>query len=499
MTTTDETRTTEQVVSSVQLYPNSRELPVAAARRQLLNTSKLSLVFADLFVVCLSVVAGSWLNTRINPADPTPARGYLGLFLVTLPIWPAVLTQQLLYRARFLGRRVDEIARVIRAIALGMLTTAALSTVVRVYIGRTWLILVTICLLVGVVTERLIARKLFDLARTRGTLLRPVLIAGRNAEGRLVREMLESDPSLGYRFDGFIEYLLQAEPGQSPLSLLGDPARVIELADSLGVNSVIVAATGIDVGSSNRLIRALTEHGVHVEISSTLCDIASSRITIRPVGRVPMMYIEPVMRNGWRARTKRLFDLSIAIPVFVATLPVLLTAMAIVKRTSPGKALFRQARVGRDGELFDMIKVRTMVADAEAQLDELAHLNETTGVLFKIKNDPRITPIGKWLRKLSIDELPQLINVIRGEMSLVGPRPALPSEAEQWDNELHNRLRVQPGITGMWQVNGRGGEDDHDATYAQLDLYYVDNWSLVTDLVILARTVPVVLTHRGQH
>lgn len=496
--TTDPHVTRETLSPYVQLYPDNRVFEAAPHVRASLNTSKLTLVFGDLLVVSLAFAVAIWLNARANPLDPTSSREYIAIFLIALPLWPAVFTQQLLYRARFLDRRLDETTRMIRATALGVLGTAAVSSFAGVPIARHWLAYVTVMLLFGLVGERLVARRLFDRARRDGTLLRPVLIAGRNAEGRLVREMLDKDPALGYRFDGFVEDILRAEPGQSPLAPLGDPARVIELADRRGVNSVIVAATAIDVGSSNRLIRALTEHGIHVEISSTLCDIASNRITVRPVGRVPMMYIEPVQRSGWRARAKRAFDLSIAVPMFLGSLIVLLPTLLAVKITSPGPTLFRQARVGRDGELFEMLKVRTMVQDAEAQLDQIAHLNETSGVLFKIKNDPRITPLGRWLRKLSIDELPQLINVIRGEMSLVGPRPALPSEAEQWDESLHNRLRVQPGITGMWQVEGRG-DDDHDATYAQLDLYYVDNWSLLTDMVILARTVPVVLTSRGQH
>ncbi|MEM9466002.1 MAG: sugar transferase [Actinomycetota bacterium] len=503
--TTTETQSPEQPAlapharENVQLYPTGEALPaLGRSARPALNPSKLTLVFADLLVVSLSFVIGTWLNELLNPLDPTTAREYMGLFLLSLPVWPVIFTQQLLYRARFLSRRVDETSRVIRGVVFGMLATAAISVFVKVSIGRSWVLIVTVLLLMFVVSERLIARAMFDRARRRGTLLRPVLIAGRNAEGRLVRTVIDDSPSLGYRFEGFIEDLLQAQPGESPLAVLGDPKRIIDLADRMGVNSVIVAATAIDVGSSNRLIRSLTEHGIHVEISSTLCDIASSRITVRPVGRVPMMYIEPVQRNGWRQFAKRAFDLAIAVPMFVLSLPILLPAMALVKITDPGPALFRQPRVGRDGEVFEMIKVRTMVVDAEARLAEIAHLNETTGVLFKVKDDPRITRVGRILRKLSIDELPQLINVIKGEMSLVGPRPALRSEAEQWDEELHNRLRVQPGITGMWQVAGRGDDDDHDATYAQLDLYYVDNWSLVTDLVILARTVPVVLTSRGQ-
>lgn len=504
MTTTKTHRPEERTFPSsaaerVRLYPTGEALPALdQSVRPALNPSKLTLVFADLLVVSLAFVIGTWLSGLVNPADPATPRQYMGLFLLSLPAWPIIFTQQMLYRSRFLGRRVDETSRVIRAVVFGMLATAAISVFVKVSIGRSWVLIVTILLLSLVISERLVARAMFDRARRRGTLLRPVLIAGRNAEGRLVRSVIDDSPHLGYRFEGFIEDLLQAQPGESPLAVLGDPKRIIDLADRMGVNSVIVAATAIDVGSSNRLIRALTEHGIHVEISSTLCDIASSRITVRPVGRVPMMYIEPVQRNGWRQLAKRAFDLAIAVPMFVLSLPILLPAMALVKITDPGPALFRQARVGRDGEVFEMIKVRTMVVNAEAKLAEIAHLNETTGVLFKVRNDPRITTVGRVLRKLSIDELPQLVNVIKGEMSLVGPRPALRSEAEQWDEELHNRLRVQPGITGMWQVAGRGDDDDHDATYAQLDLYYVDNWSLVTDLVILARTVPVVLTSRGQ-
>jgi exopolysaccharide biosynthesis polyprenyl glycosylphosphotransferase len=482
----------------VQLYPDSESLPSAPSHRALLNASKITLVIADLLVVSLALVAGTWINEWFNPTDPTPPAEYMGLVLVSLPVWPIIFTQQLLYRARYLGRRVDEVNRVVRGVALGVLVTSALSIVLKVTIGRQWVAIIGTLALVLMVLERLIARSLFDRARRRGSLLRPVVIAGRNAEGQFVREMLEGDPSLGYEFRGFIEDLVEREPGESPLALLGNPGKVVRKVNEMGVTSVIVAATAIDVGSSNRLIRALTECGIHVELSSTLCDIASNRLTIRPVGRVPMMYVEPVRRTGWRPWAKRWFDLVTASLMLLLSAPLLLVACLAVKLTSPGPAIFSQSRVGRDGELFAMHKLRTMVADAEDQLSSLEHLSETTGPLFKIENDPRITPVGRWLRKLSIDELPQLFNVLKGEMSLVGPRPALPREVEGWNRELHNRLRVQPGITGMWQVKGRS-EGDHDSKYAQLDLYYVDNWSLVTDLAIVARTIPVVLGRKGQY
>jgi lipopolysaccharide/colanic/teichoic acid biosynthesis glycosyltransferase len=192
---------------------------------------------------------------------------------------------------------------------------------------------------------------------------------------------------------------------------------------------------------------------------------------------------------------KRTLDLTVAVVALVLSLPVLLAAVLAVKATSPGPALFRQRRVGRDGQPFTILKLRTMVADAEARRDDVLHLNEADGPLFKISADPRVTPVGRLLRKLSVDELPQLVNVVRGDMSLVGPRPALPSEVAEWAPELHHRLLVRPGITGLWQVNGRSDCSFDD--YARCDLEYVATWSLATDLAILAKTVPRVLLARG--
>jgi len=492
-----ETRAKTQT-HNVVLYPDNKTLPMPIPRAGRFNASKAALVMADLLMVTVSLVVAAWVNAHLNPEDPTTRAQYTGLALVSLPLWPATFTQQLLYRARYLSRRVDEMVRVVRAVSIGILLTMGLSILVKVEIGRYWLLIAWIMAVSLTVVERLVARSLFDRARRNGSMLRPVLIAGRNAEGKLVRDMLEADPSLGYRFEGFVEDIVETQPGESPLALLGDPSKVIRAIETVGSSSIIIAATAIDIGTSNRLIRALTEYGVHVELSSTLCDIAAHRLTIRPVGRMPMMYIEPVMRTGWRPRAKRMFDIVVAGIVLLLALPIMAAAAIAIKVSSSGPVLFRQPRVGCDGNLFEMLKLRTMVIDAEDLLADLLPHTQSTGPLFKMRDDPRITGVGRILRKLSIDELPQLLNVIRGDMSLVGPRPALPREAETWDKELHNRLRVKPGITGMWQVKGRS-DNDHDSLYAQLDLYYVDNWSLLTDLTILARTIPVVLSSKGQY
>jgi lipopolysaccharide/colanic/teichoic acid biosynthesis glycosyltransferase len=208
-----------------------------------------------------------------------------------------------------------------------------------------------------------------------------------------------------------------------------------------------------------------------------------------------MIYVEPTMRDGWRAIAKRVYDLVIATVLLVVTLPILVAAMIAIKLDSRGPVFFHQVRVGRHGQLFRLTKLRTMVVNAEARRAELEEQNESDGPLFKIKSDPRVTRVGRVLRKLSIDELPQLYCVLVGTMSMVGPRPALPDEVAQWDDEVAERLRVPPGLTGMWQVSGRA--DSSFEEYKRLDLYYVDNWSLKHDAQICARTVKVVLTGRG--
>jgi exopolysaccharide biosynthesis polyprenyl glycosylphosphotransferase len=208
-----------------------------------------------------------------------------------------------------------------------------------------------------------------------------------------------------------------------------------------------------------------------------------------------LIYVEQIQRGGWRAVAKRVFDITVAVAALVLTAPITLVAAVAIKRSSSGPVIFAQERVGRDGETFRVFKFRTMVVDAEERLAELRAQNEADGPLFKMKQDPRVTKVGAFLRRLSIDEIPQFINVLRGEMSVVGPRPALPAEVAGWTEDVHDRLRVLPGITGMWQVSGRA--DTTFDEYKRLDLYYVDNWSLAHDARIVCKTFAAVLAQRG--
>jgi exopolysaccharide biosynthesis polyprenyl glycosylphosphotransferase len=261
---------------------------------------------------------------------------------------------------------------------------------------------------------------------------------------------------------------------------------------------VVGATTATSVATTNRLVRELLREGIHVELSSALRDIAAHRLTVRPAGRYPIVYLEPCESAGWRAFAKRAFDVTVASIALLAVAPMAAIIALAIKLDSRGPVIFRQRRVGQDGAVFEFQKFRSMVDGAHAQwIDLRDQQNDARGPIFKLRNDPRVTRVGKILRKTSLDELPQLWNVVRGEMSLVGPRPALPEEMDFWDDQLHDRLRVRPGITGMWQVSGRHDESMDD--YSRLDLYYVDNWSLLTDLFILLKTVPVVLFGRGSY
>jgi exopolysaccharide biosynthesis polyprenyl glycosylphosphotransferase len=311
--------------------------------------------------------------------------------------------------------------------------------------------------------------------------------------------MLSDDPSLGYRVVGLVDDYVDRRSSLEAGPLVGRVEEALDAIHRAGATGVIVATTGVEPAALNRLTRQLSEAGIHVELSSSLRDIAAKRLTVRNLGRFQVVHVDPVQRSGWRASAKRAFDMFGAAVGLLLLAPVVLAISVAIKvnRRSRGPILFRQERLGRDGVRFQMLKFRTMQVAAHDQLGDLRDQNHSSGPLFKLKNDPRVTPVGRVLRKFSLDELPQLWNVLRGEMSLVGPRPALPDEVLGWTPELHQRLAVLPGMTGMWQISGRSNSTFEE--YTRLDLYYVDNWSLWTDLTILAKTVPAVLFRRGAY
>ncbi|WP_426573418.1 sugar transferase [Aquihabitans sp. McL0605] len=456
---------------------------------------KLLLMAADaLAVFTFSTMAGVLVHAwNLGPLHSAKELWWSSVLIT--PAWLAIFANQRLYNTRFIGRRIDEFRRVVNASLLGTLTVALAANLVKILPSRGGLVVLCVCAILVVTLEREIARRIFLRLRAGGQMVRYVIIAGANPEGRDIAAMLQAEPWLGYEVVGFVDDSAPAREPVPGLPLLGGVAELPGILHEFPNASVIVAASAVESAVTNRLARDLLDQGVHVELSSTLRDISSQRLTVRPLGRFPIVYVEPVTRGGWRAWAKRTFDVVGAGMLLILTAPILAVVAVAVRLDSKGPVLFRQVRVGRDSEPFSVLKVRTMVVDAEARLADLRELNEADGPLFKMADDPRITRVGRFLRVTSLDELPQFWNVLRGDMSLVGPRPALPHETEEWDALLTQRLRVKPGITGMWQVSGRSDTTFED--YTRLDLYYVDNWSLATDLAILAKTIPVVALRQG--
>jgi exopolysaccharide biosynthesis polyprenyl glycosylphosphotransferase len=257
-----------------------------------------------------------------------------------------------------------------------------------------------------------------------------------------------------------------------------------------GSNGAIVIANGLTTQEVNDTTRELTASGVHVHLSSGLFGVNYRRLRAVPLGHEPFLYVEPVALSTWQLATKRAMDIILSSILLAIAAPVLLVCALLIKLSDGGPVFFRQVRVGRNGKPIRVHKLRTMSVDAEDRIHEIRHLNERTGPLFKTESDPRVTRVGAFLRSTSIDELPQLLDVFRGDMSLVGPRPALPDEVAEFDDELLGRLRVRPGVTGLWQVEARD-KPSFDA-YRRLDLFYVENWSILLDLAIVIDTIPAV-------
>ena len=344
---------------------------------------------------------------------------------------------------------------------------------------------------------RYIDRRTLHVAREQGRLSIKMIAMGSPQAVRELLDVLDRAPWMGYKVVGLcVPSGQQADDVGVPV--IGDIDDVRRLAIEMGVDGVIVAGGSYSSAADlRRLGWALQGLELDMLVVPSLTDIAGPRVHMRHVAGLPFVHVEEPQSDRAGGWAKRTFDLVVAAGVLVVLSPLLLLVALLIRLQDGGPVLYRQRRVGANGAEFEMIKFRSMVVDAEAKLAEIAHANEHDGVLFKIREDPRITRVGRFIRKFSIDELPQLLNVLKGEMSLVGPRPPLVNEYEQYEQDTHRRLLVRPGMTGLWQVSGRSDLPWSEAV--RLDLYYVDNWSMVIDLVIMIKTVKAVLVSRGAY
>jgi exopolysaccharide biosynthesis polyprenyl glycosylphosphotransferase len=413
--------------------------------------------------------------------------------------WLVVIVVQGGYNVRHFGSGSDEF----RVIALASVITAGLVGLTcylfKFELSRGFVLLAFLVGTVALLAERYAVRLQAHKARRKGHLVHRVLAVGGPSGISEVVDALRRDSYIGYQVVGAcLPEGIAVEPERFPVPVAGKVADIRRLCEELGTDTVLVARGGFDSALELRRIAwDLEGSSIDLVVVPSLTDVAGPRIHMRPVAGLPLLHVEQPQAGRAGGLPKRLFDLVFASAALMVLCPLLFVVALVVKLQDGGPVFFRQARIGRGGRPFGMIKVRSMVMDAEERLAEVTELNESDGVLFKMREDPRITRVGRFLRRYSVDELPQLVNVIRGDMSLVGPRPPLPAEVNKYAIDVHRRLLVRPGLTGLWQVSGRSGLSWDESV--RLDLYYVDNWSMMSDLVIVAKTVKAVLGKSGAY
>jgi len=405
---------------------------------------------------------------------------------------------------RLVGTGVEEYRRVVSASFWTFGAIAIFTVIFKADMARGYLAVAFPVGAIALVLSRWIWQARVARKRVSGSCRTAVLAFGeREAVANLASELTRR-PSDGYSvvgvgIPGYVGNLgehLSVNGHQIPI--VGGEADMIAAIRNCGADTVAIAGTEhFGVSGIRRLIWDLEPMGVDLVVSTGAMDVALSRLTMRPIAGLPLLHIEKPQYRAAKRFQKRAFDFCFALFAITVTLPLLIVTAIAIKLTSPGPVFYMAERIGIDGRPFRMFKFRTMVENADKLLAELRAANETDGLLFKIRHDPRVTPMGAILRRFSIDELPQFINVLRSEMSVVGPRPPLRQEVEAYDCDVLRRLLVKPGVTGLWQVSGRSDLSWNEAV--RLDLSYVDNWSMTSDLMIIAKTMGAVVQHRGAY
>ncbi|HET6878236.1 MAG TPA: sugar transferase [Jatrophihabitans sp.] len=396
-----------------------------------------------------------------------------------------------------------EVSRVFRAFLYFAALVALVSYASHAYLARNFLVFALPLALALDLAGRFAARIWLFGRPTRGHRARAVLAVGDAAAVTTFAEAVGHDPAAGIVVRGAC--LLDGYGGERgaraavSVPVVGEIASIVESARGIGAETIVVVSAS-QLGSERLRWMAwqLEGSGIELLISPNLEEVARRRLRIHSVAWMPLLCVEQPEFRGLRLAVKEVMDRLLALLAVILLLPLFAVVFAVVRLSSPGPAIFRQARVGRGGETFQMLKFRSMFVDAEARLPELKSENvHQAGPLFKLHRDPRVTRVGRILRRYSLDELPQLLNVLAGHMSLVGPRPPLPSEVAEYESDVRRRLLVKPGITGLWQVSGRS-----DLTWAEsvrLDLRYVENWSPGLDMMILWKTAAAVLRGSGAY
>ena len=425
-----------------------------------------------------------------------PYSEYLPVQAILTVVMLATLTLFGVYRQPRGRSFFDEATTVIGAVGFGMIITLAMVFLFRGYTYSRWLFFfATIGTVVLLESARMARDFLKAMARRRGIGVERVLVVGGGDLGHMLMHIITTEPSHGYQLAGFVNENGAVAQGRfTPLGSLNDLDRVVEEQQ---VDEILVALPPAFRRLVPEIVERFERKGVTCKVVPDLFEMSLTRVDINDLRGIPLLGVKRT-ELAWADRVvKRIIDLAAGGLVVAVFSPVWLLIALLIKLDSPGPILFKQVRLGRNGKRFDAYKFRSMRHTAEEEVGRLKQFNEASGPIFKMKNDPRVTKVGRWLRRTSLDEVPQLLNVLRGGMSIVGPRPPIPAEVDRYEAWHHRRFEVQPGLTGLWQVSGRS-ELPFDEMVL-LDIYYIENWNLALDLKILLRTIPAVVTARGAY
>jgi exopolysaccharide biosynthesis polyprenyl glycosylphosphotransferase len=453
-------------------------------------------------LLCWETLAAAVAGATVLVAQPGPVPTHSPLFVSALglvPAWPALLAVTGAYSARVFGTGSDEYRRVGRA-GLALLALAGfISYAGMLELSRALVVVAVPLLGLATLAGRFVTRMRLHRLWSRGRCTRRVVVVGRGGAVLGLAAQLERERFAG--LEVVAACVTDADRArvsgarELPVAGLDD---VVEMARHHRADTIAVTSSSETAADYlRRLSWQLEGTGIELLVSPGLVEVAGPRLHIRPFEGLPLLSVEQPRFEGWRLVVKGAVDRTAAALALLFLAPVLVAIAVAVRMSSPGPVLYRQERVGLGGRSFTMLKFRSMVADADARRAELAQQNISDGLLFKMRDDPRVTPVGRWLRRNSLDELPQLLNVLGGSMSLVGPRPPLPGEVARYDSSVSRRLLVKPGLTGLWQISGRSDLPWEEAV--RLDLRYVENWSLALDALIIWKTGRAVLKSAGAY
>jgi len=459
------------------------------------------LVISDALIVAASVGAAFVLrfgfkNDDLGGLDEL----YWVIAFVVVATWLVMLSAFRTRDPRVIGVGFAEYRRVVSASAFTFGALAIVFLVGKIEVARGFFILTLPIGLVALAISRWMWRQWLSKQRTNGRYLSRALVGGSARDVAYVVDQLNRKTGAAYHVVGAAIDGMDAATNPDDLGapVVADLSNLAMAAANLRVDTVILAGQPSDNrGFVRDLSWQLEGAATDLVLAAGLTDVAGPRIHFRPVEGLPLIHVEIPQFDGAKHALKRALDVVFSGMALLVLSPLFLVLAALVRLDSAGGAIFSQKRVGRNGETFTMFKFRSMVTTSEAELAQLADANQGAGVLFKMKSDPRVTRVGRVIRKYSLDELPQLWNVFIGNMSLVGPRPPLPREVAAYENHVHRRLFIKPGLTGMWQINGRSDLSWDESV--RLDLYYVENWSLTGDIIILWRTVKVLVHPVGAY